>query len=158
MIASSLVPLATLMGHKRGVWKVVFSPIDKVLVSCSGDRTMKLWSVTDYSQLRTFDGHTASVLSAKFVNKGTQLVSSSADGLIRLWTLRTGECESTMDMHADRVWALEYLPVESTETIDGSEVQSRHQHVGRKSVVRTVVSSGARDSSSTFLTKKRKAR
>jgi U3 small nucleolar RNA-associated protein 13 len=114
------------MGHKRGVWKVVFSPIDKVLVSCSGDRTMKLWSVTDYSQLRTFDGHTASVLSAKFVNKGTQLVSSSADGLIRLWTLRTGECESTMDMHADRVWALEYLPVDSTETIDGSEVQSRH--------------------------------
>ena len=127
--ATSLSPLATLTGHKRGVWKVVFSPIDKVLVSCSGDRTMKLWSVVDYSQLRTFEGHTASVLSAQFVNKGTQLLSSSADGLIRLWTLRSGECENTMDMHEDRVWALEYLPVESTEAGDGSEVvQSRQQH------------------------------
>lgn len=128
--ATSLSPLATLTGHKRGVWKVVFSPVDKVLVSCSGDRTMKLWSVVDYSQLRTFEGHTASVLSAKFVNKGTQLLSSSADGLIRLWTLRSGECESTMDMHEDRVWALEYLPVESTEAGDGSEVQSRQQQHG----------------------------
>jgi len=40
-----------------------------------------------------------------------------------------------------------------TTTLDKDDV-----HVGRKSVVRTVVSSGARDSSSTFLTKKRKAR
>lgn len=126
--AASLSPLATLTGHKRGVWKVVFSPVDKVLVSCSGDRTMKLWSVADYSQLRTFEGHTASVLSAQFVNKGTQLLSSSADGLIRLWTLRSGECESTMDMHEDRVWALEYLPVESIDAGDGDEVQSRGQH------------------------------
>lgn len=128
--ATSLTPLATLTGHKRGVWKVVFSPIDKVLVSCSGDRTMKLWSVADYSQLRTFEGHTASVLSAQFVNKGSQLLSSSADGLIRLWTLRSGECESTMDMHEDRVWALEYLPAESVEAGDGSEVQSRQQQHG----------------------------
>mmetsp|Transcript_48422 Transcript_48422/g.95929 ORF Transcript_48422/g.95929 Transcript_48422/m.95929 type:complete len:1007 (+) Transcript_48422:70-3090(+) len=123
--ASDLSPVATLNGHKRGVWKVSFSPVDKVLVSCSGDRTVKMWSVVDHCLLRTFEGHTASVLAVKFVNRGSQLVSASADGLVRVWTVRTGECETTLDSHGDRVWALECMetggpsnsPESSTENI-----------------------------------------
>ena len=88
------------------MWRVAFSPVDKCLASCSGDRTVKLWSMADFSCLRTFQGHTSSVLSVKFVNHGMQLISGAADGLIRLWTIRTGECENTFDHHGDKVWAL----------------------------------------------------
>jgi U3 small nucleolar RNA-associated protein 13 len=35
------------------------------------------------------------------------LVSSGADGLIKLWTVRTNECETTLDGHSDKVWALD---------------------------------------------------
>ena len=113
---SDLAPIASLSGHKRGIWKVVFSPVDRCLASCSGDRTVRLWSVVDYTCLRVFEGHTASVLTVKFANKGMQLLSGAADGLIRLWTIRSGECENTFDLHSDRVWA---LAVGHTDTTEG---------------------------------------
>ena len=106
----------THFGYKRGIWKVVFSPVDRCLASCSGDRTVRLWSVVDYTCLRVFEGHTASVLTVKFANKGMQLLSGAADGLIRLWTIRSGECENTFDLHSDRVWA---LAVGHTDTTEG---------------------------------------
>ena len=40
----------------------------------------------------------------------SQMFSSGSDGLIKLWTIRTNECESTMDGHADKVWALDLSP------------------------------------------------
>lgn len=67
---------------------------------------MKLWSMTDFSCLRTFQGHTASVLSVAFVSAGAQLVSGGADGLVKVWTVRSDECEATLDAHTDKVWAL----------------------------------------------------
>lgn len=85
---------------------MAFSPVDRCLASCSGDRTVRLWSVVDYTCLRVFEGHTASALTVKFANKGMQLLSGAADGLIKLWTIRSGECENTFDLHADRVWAI----------------------------------------------------
>ena len=39
-------------GHKRGVWCVAFSPVDLVLATSSGDKTIKLWSLTDFSCLK----------------------------------------------------------------------------------------------------------
>lgn len=119
-------------GHRRGVWAVAFSPVDRVAATASGDRTVKLWSVVDMSCLRTFEGHTATVLRVQFVTSGLQLLSSGADGLMKLWTVRTNEvraaagkwwqrgggsvltrgphllsqCANTFDAHSDKAWAL----------------------------------------------------
>jgi U3 small nucleolar RNA-associated protein 13 len=35
-----------------------------------------------------------------------QLVSAGGDGLVKVWTIRSGECETTLDNHSDRVWSL----------------------------------------------------
>lgn len=66
-----------LRGHKRGVWSVRFSPAGTpplslpdggssgsrgLLVSGSGDRTVKVWSLSTYTCLQTFEGHSNSVL------------------------------------------------------------------------------------------------
>lgn len=106
--ASDLSLQATLKGHKRGVWDCQFSSYDRVLVSCSGDKSIKLWSLSDnYACLRTLQGHLASVLRVRFLRGGLQLISSGADGLIKLWTIRSSQCESTMDAHSDKVWAMD---------------------------------------------------
>jgi len=51
------------------------NPPLQVLLSCSGDKTLKLWSVQDGSCLRTLEGHTASVLRAAWATAGTQVCS-----------------------------------------------------------------------------------
>jgi U3 small nucleolar RNA-associated protein 13 len=105
--SSDLSLVATLKGHRRGVWDCQFSPFDRVVATGSGDKTLKLWSLSDFSCVRTFQGHAASVLRVRFLSGGLQLVSSGADGLVKLWTIRTNECETTMDFHNDKVWALD---------------------------------------------------
>ncbi|KAE8351468.1 WD40-repeat-containing domain protein [Aspergillus coremiiformis] len=141
-----------LRGHKRGVWSARFSPHGTPAISSSaqsgtnrgfivtgsGDKTVKLWSLSDYSCLLTFEGHTNSVLKVlwlppselstkkdgddneeeddeegeaapapKTPMQARPLVASAAaDGLVKLWSPYTGELETTLDNHTDRVWAL----------------------------------------------------
>jgi U3 small nucleolar RNA-associated protein 13 len=35
-----------------------------------------------------------------------QLVSAGGDGLVKIWTIKSGECETTLDNHTDRIWSL----------------------------------------------------
>ena len=102
-VRGSLKLIGTCNGHKRGVWCVRFGRHEKVLATASGDKTVKLWNLTDFTCIKTFEGHANSVLSVDFLSEGQQLVSSGSDGLVKLWDVRTEECVATMDNHEDKV-------------------------------------------------------
>ena len=69
----SLVMLLKLSGHKRGVWAAAFSPLEQIVATASGDKTVKLWSIKDGSCLRTLQGHNASVLKLQYLLNGLQV-------------------------------------------------------------------------------------
>jgi len=94
-------------GHKRGVWDLDINWADKTLASASGDMTIKLWSLTDFACLRTFEGHTNSVIRVKFLSGGGNLVSTSADALVKVFNAKNGVCTSTFDQHDDKIWGLD---------------------------------------------------
>lgn len=96
-------------GHKRGVWSVKFGRAERVLATGSGDKTVKLWSLDDFSCLKTFEGHTNSVLRVDFINAGMQMVSAASDGLVKVWNVREEGCMATMDNHEDKVCSLSNL-------------------------------------------------
>lgn len=98
-----LKPIGICKGHQRGVWSVKFSRSERILATGSGDKTIKLWSLDDFSCVKTFEGHTNSVLRVDFFNSGVQLVTSASDGLVKLWNIREEECISTLDNHQDKV-------------------------------------------------------
>jgi len=122
-----------LKGHKRGVWSVKFAPKETpsiigengpaagkgLILTGSGDKTIKIWSLSDYTCLRTFEGHTNSVLKVAWLNiprsdsgkKHTQVASAGGDGLVKVWDANTGDEACTLDNHEDRVWALTVHPV-----------------------------------------------
>ncbi|KAJ7651679.1 U3 small nucleolar RNA-associated protein [Mycena polygramma] len=106
--------LNTLKAHEKDINALDVAPNDRLLVSgsqdrtanvyeidcwgrargisaggCSatgsGDKTVKLWSLDDFTCVKTFEGHTNSVLRVDFLNMGMQLVSSGSDGLVKLW-------------------------------------------------------------------------
>lgn len=95
--------LGTCKGHKRGVWNVKFGKTERVLATASGDKTIKLWNLDDFTCVKTFEGHTNSVLRVDFINHGTQLVSSGSDGLVKLWNVREEQCTATLDNHENKV-------------------------------------------------------
>lgn len=70
-----LVSVVVLKGHKRGIWSVEFSPVDQCVLTASGDKTVKIWAISDGSCLKTFEGHVSSVLKASFLTRGMQFLS-----------------------------------------------------------------------------------
>jgi U3 small nucleolar RNA-associated protein 13 len=95
--------LGTCKGHKRGVWAVRFCRTNRVLATGSGDKSIKLWNLDDFSCIKTFEGHTNSVLRVDFYNAGMQLVSTASDGLVKVWGIQDEECHATLDNHEDKV-------------------------------------------------------
>ncbi|KAK1247817.1 hypothetical protein MKX07_000705 [Trichoderma sp. CBMAI-0711] len=131
-----------LRGHKRGVWTVQFSPAQMpalqgedgpvtgkgVILTGSGDKSIKLWNLSDYTCIRTFEGHSNSVLKVAWLNmaprseqsKGlVQFASAGGDGLVKIWNANSGEAECTLDNHEDRVWALAVHP-KTNAVVSGS--------------------------------------
>eukprot|EP00948_MAST-09A_sp_MAST-9A-sp1_P001460 g1460.t1 len=92
---------ATLSGHRRGVWGLEFSPIARLLASCSGDAMIRIWSLDTYLCVRTLQGHQAPVLQCGFLKGGKQIISSDAAGLLKLWSLQTSECINTFTGHTE---------------------------------------------------------
>lgn len=116
--------VGVLRGHRRGVWTVKFAPKESqapgssnkgLIATGSGDKTVKIWNLTDYSCLLTLEGHSNSVLKLAWIpyrpidtrdKRGPQIASAAGDGLVKVWDTSSGEAMSTLDNHTDRVWAL----------------------------------------------------
>lgn len=131
----SLKLLGTCKGHKRGVWCVKFSRTERFVATASGDKSIKLWSLNDFSCLKvsrlqlsfhieqlsrfcpalfqTFEGHTNTVLRVDFIAQGQQLVSTASDGLIKVWAIKDEECVISLDNHEDKV----RLPQPNTDNL-----------------------------------------
>lgn len=126
--------IGVLRGHRRGVWSVKFAPKDTpsitgesgpaagkgLILTGSGDKTIKLWNLSDFSCVRTLEGHSNSVLKVAWLNlpkpderskRHVQIASAGGDGLVKVWDANTGEDACTLDNHEDRVWALAVHPV-----------------------------------------------
>ncbi|KAK0719927.1 WD40-repeat-containing domain protein [Lasiosphaeris hirsuta] len=134
-----------LKGHRRGVWTVRFAPQDTptiqgeagsvsgkgVVLTGSGDKTIKLWNLSDYTCLRTFEGHSHNVLKVVWLSlphdgdsntkRRIQFASAGADSLVKVWDANLGETECTLDNHEDRLWTLAIHPETNTMVSGGSD-------------------------------------
>lgn len=83
--------------HVSEITSLQTFPSGTVLLSAASDMQIKLWSLLDGSNPRTFVGHTASITQTVLVGRGRNFLSSGLDGSIRLW-----ECGSGKNIHTMR--------------------------------------------------------
>jgi len=98
---SSLQCIQKLIGHSECIWQLVIE--GSILYSGSDDKTVKVWSLEDYSLKRTIT-QSSKVLSLA-VNRGN-ICTGSDDRKIQIWNSNTFELKATLEGHTWEVWQL----------------------------------------------------
>ena len=77
-------PLYTLTGHTDRV-RALTVINNAYLASCSHDKTIKLWSLSSYSIVKSWTASTSYVLALAFDSTLNVLASGDNSNLVRLW-------------------------------------------------------------------------
>lgn len=75
-----------LIGHSGPVYGLSFSPDNRYLLSCSEDKTTRLWSLDTYTALVAYKGHNHPIWDVKFSPFGHYFATASHDQTARLWS------------------------------------------------------------------------
>ncbi|GFT33883.1 WD repeat domain 61 [Nephila pilipes] len=81
--------IGTLSGHGSWVLSVDCSPDNTHFVSCSSDKTVKVWEIASKECIHTFNEHLDQVWCAKYNHNGSKVVSVSDDRTINIYDCPT---------------------------------------------------------------------
>lgn len=132
-------PIAALEGHADRVWAVTWNPVQPILASCSGDKSIRLWSYRSSipyssssppalsspaanvnfalaSELTT--GHRKTVRSVAWAPSGKTLAAGSFDSTVSIWERVGGEDEDPEGGNDSSEW-------ECVTTLEGHESECK---------------------------------
>ncbi len=127
----------SISGHKLGISDLCWSQDNRLICSCSDDKSLKIWDFASVSAivkkkfpqgregivppdrnpckcllqgkcLKTLKGHTNYVFCCNFNPQSSLVVSGSFDESVRIWDVKTGQCLKTLPAHSDPVSAVSY--------------------------------------------------
>ena len=98
--------------HGDYIRSIAVHPTLPYVLTCSDDRSIKLWSwEKDWQCLRVFEGHAFYVMQVAFNPKDVNtFASASLDKTIKFWNLGTSQCNFTLEGHTDSVNCIDYYP------------------------------------------------
>lgn len=71
--------------HATTIWDVVFSADGSLLLTCSGDRTSKIWTTHDWNCQSVLIGHTDTVRSGSIAPDNQTIATLDTTGKVVLW-------------------------------------------------------------------------
>jgi small GTP-binding protein len=95
--------LRVLKGHASTVWGVTVTPDGRTVVSCSYDKTLRVWDIETGQCRATFEGHTSFVRGVAVTPDGKTVISCSDDKTLKVWDIETGQCRATFEGHTFEV-------------------------------------------------------
>ncbi|KAJ1973138.1 U3 small nucleolar RNA-associated protein [Dimargaris xerosporica] len=99
----------TFQAHDKDINSVAVAPNDKVFATGSQDKTAKVWSVADGTQLGTCSGHKRGVWRVEFSPVDQVLATSSSDKTIKLWSVTDFSCLRTFEGHTNSVISVKFV-------------------------------------------------
>ena len=100
---------AILKGHQAAIYKVVFSPNGRFLVSASGDRSVRIWKIRDgSSKVLPVVGTPNLFISVAFSDDGRFIAAGNYDNSLWIWDSRTHRLVAKWQGHEGSVWCTQF--------------------------------------------------
>jgi WD40 repeat protein len=77
--------------HGSEINCTAFSADGKWLLTCCGEKIVRLWNLEKDKQERAFEGHTDTVVAVGFSSDGRKAYSAARDNTVRVWEIETGK-------------------------------------------------------------------
>ncbi|KAJ3341774.1 hypothetical protein HDU93_004158 [Gonapodya sp. JEL0774] len=102
-------PLLTLTQHTSLVYQLTYNlPFSDKLLTCSLDRTARLWDAMTGKSLYALVGHEGEVVAGCFDSASSRITTGGMDGMAVVWDVRTGLEATRMNAHEDGVPIVEF--------------------------------------------------
>ena len=112
-----LPPSPSRSGHEHSVSCVAFLPSGDQLVSCSRDKTIRVWQTETGHCLKTLSGHAEWVRHVAVSPDGELIASCGQDQSVRIWNWSSGVCTSVLDGHEHVVECVAWSSARADTTI-----------------------------------------
>lgn len=89
----------TLTGHLDKVYSVCMSANGRYLVTCSADKTVRIWNMLRNSKEAVLTGHTGWVYSLCMSRDERFIISGSSDSTVRIWSVINKTQEAVLTGH-----------------------------------------------------------
>jgi WD40 repeat protein len=90
-------------GHDEAIRDLSFSPGDYKFVTCSDDRTCKIWDLPTLSEEQTLVGHGSDVKCGEWHPYKALVATGSNDSLVKLWDPKIGKECHTIHSHKNEI-------------------------------------------------------
>ncbi|CAI2179637.1 19780_t:CDS:10 [Funneliformis geosporum] len=123
--------LRTMEGHKLPVQVTKFAPGNTQVLSCSDDKTVRIWDIPGQEPVSVLEGHQLikyfklkDYVRSGLINNGNPhlVLSGSYDQTVKLWDMRTNTCAMTL-MHEAPVEEVLFLDDQTVISAGGPTIK-----------------------------------
>ena len=97
-------------GHEDWISSIKFHNNGTLLLTCSGDGTVRVWDIANSRCSHVFKEHAQPVWDIDINYSGDFMLSCSMDHSIKLWDLNVYKCRNSYRAHADSVNSVNFMP------------------------------------------------